>query len=652
VRADYPEAALQLLKTRPPFLDAKTNWGIQSAIGDISEYGDVALPKRLCELFPEDDTYFSWFANWAKTVSPREADRWLKDREQDKNADWYYVRLRFRAQLGTEHELLAPLEKAIRDHPDDYDRLDKYLTAMDAMRQVKGEPSLEWLTPVLKPRLAVQGFLFASKQSLSDNTRIALYEKSLVLPFTKQDAPYYAEFHRKYSAHRRREEDLTEKNLRAWTKRSLMYLYQNNGQPQKAQQLLEQLGKENPDGFDDYAGAGDIQRTSGARFFEAKILAEEPVEKAPEAPDSSADAVTSATYWLDRANYYIGRKEETRVREAFDKAIKLVPSIGTDAETLPIRGRIVAAYSAYLCQELHRPIAAYDFVHKLLESVPVTDDMVPMLVKQLQSLTELSRSVNQAMKRESDDDSDLPPVIHLDSNDPLLWAYLASQVTRSDRIQAVAAGKQETLLDYDLLENLLKEAPREKRAVLWQRAEDLLKGDSLSDRFALARKLSLIEGMESPLTERVYRSLAERTRSNPTAPISKRFPELYAYGEAIRSLWHAYERSSNYEGMLEMEAAFQNRPLSGLLTKDISPSRYLPLSRVAAKSGKLQDALRYYKSWLNQDRRVARSLRDMPELTEELRVFYKKMAEAEPECATPARVLNSKADAGRTLGGQ
>jgi thioredoxin-like negative regulator of GroEL len=105
-----------------------------------------------------------------------------------------------------------------------------------------------------------------------------------------------------------------EKPLRIWSKSKLAECYKQTKQMAKAQELLVELSKENTAGMPIYAMtqlAGAVQQQLPNRPLESMIKKAEPENK------------TSVEYWLGRAKYYQGRKEDASVIEAYKKALAL-----------------------------------------------------------------------------------------------------------------------------------------------------------------------------------------------------------------------------------------------------------------------------------------------------------------------------------------
>jgi hypothetical protein len=336
LRADYPDETLQFLTTRPPFLDAKTGWGLGYMVSQTRNYKNFAVAKRLLELFPEAPGATEWFYEWAKIVPYPEADAWLARQGVQGSGAWLDLRIQWRHDRapGTEQVLLKPLKQAVHQNPDDISLLLRYVNAVPMS---EGSEKTKWLAATLRPRLAVQCFLLADMGAIPGYVKVALYERALRLPFTKRDVTYYAEYQHKYPrgydglaySSNELEVDITEQKLRTRTKINLLNLYRQYNEPQKMQRLREQLEKDN--------GAGSRYIDSIRPELDAEATAED-FRQSPQSPD----------YWIERSRYYreVGMKKAAVA--AFQKALALTPLTAADTETVTKRGEVIQAYADYL----------------------------------------------------------------------------------------------------------------------------------------------------------------------------------------------------------------------------------------------------------------------------------------------------------------
>jgi hypothetical protein len=578
LRAEYPTQVDRLLKSRPPFLDSKTDWGIDFLLYWSGYQGDLALTQRLCELFPELASPDGWFIKWANSVSPAEADRWLAERGSGRDNIWFYERLAFRARLGTEQELLAPLEKALRENPEDYERLRNYAAAVAAAGK---RQAATWLASVIKPRLAVQGYILAGISDLPANVRIAVYEQTLALPYTRQDAAFDARHDRKYRSHDGNAfEPWTEKQIRTWTTDSLLKLYEDSGEAQKARNLR---------------GDAAIKTPPRVRAAPVKSVVEDK---------------GSAAYWLARGQDYSGRQEDTLAKEAFETVLRLLPVPPNSGPHSYIYGEVIQAYALHLAAG--SPKAAYDWLHQQLEKVPVQDPLFPVLTQQLLGYAPHPfRKGKQAGVTEAGSLAD---------DDPLLWRYLAA---RSDWTR-----------DAELLEHLIRAAPKEKRQSQWLRAEALLQGDALAQRFVLAQTVSRVEGERAAVP--LYRRILERTNNKPEQSGQRE--------RALSLLFYAYCSPIGFRGtpdlhaLVEIDAELRKqRKLRG-----VTSTSWGTLAMVAARAGEKAEAVRYFFAWVNEDRRAigegaCQRAAEMS-ITDEFRRFCRELEKTEPQCAMPARI--------------
>lgn len=576
-RADYRGETLEFLNARPHFLDSKMEWALSGAVDDASRYENIPLAKRLSELFPEIGRVSPWFEQWRKTVSVTEADQWLAKQGHQADEVWFDQRLSLRESLGTERELLAPLEKAVRKHPDDEEALLQYLRAVGILKKPQ---QMGWLTEVLKPGLAAQSYVLASWFPFPREIRQALYERSLAQPFTPKDIAWFTEYERKYPMAYpvfSKGNQLTQKQLRDWTKSALLPIYKDTNQIQKAQRLLEELIKENPNGYVGGEMAGQIQGASGARVVETKIRNDE------------AENKESAEYWLNRAQYYSGRKENAQAAESFEKALALAPMPEADKPSL--RVEVVRAYARHLwLQDITKPKKAYDFLHAQLAISPKQGNLADVIVSEMLHCAENRYE-------------------YIVYDDPVLWAHL------------------EALPEWhyhgaSLLRRLIEVTPVEKRQVQWTRAEKMLQGDAIPQRYILAQVLVYIQEWNEAV--RVHRDLLERTQDKEQRM------------DAMHSLWAVYQRTQDFAGMQRLFPEM----LAGGQWKDSPATAFFDLAIAAGQSGNKAEALRFFQAWNNQDRRATPQFYPLPSLgiENEIRSFYRQLEQNEPQCDAPRRV--------------
>lgn len=581
VRADYPDDVQRMLRARPRFLAPDQDWGLQQLVSESSGYDNILLARRLSELFPEQTYEYNWFEKWAKSTEIKDVDTWLARQGQAGEGRWFRQRLKFRARLGTEKELLAPLEAQVRAHPDRMETVEAYLRAVAATEQPQ---DTAWLAAVVRPKLAVEAFVLGGYLG-NRAAAIPVFERSLSMPFTRQDAEWYADYARRmHFAYLGPNFRLTETQLRQWTKSHLLSLYQKQGQPAKAQKLLEEITAQHPGGVPNTPlayQAGEVQANSGARVVEQRIQKAE------------AEQQDTPEYWLSRALYYSGRKEDKPAVEAFEKGLALVPM---DAEgRLTMRWRVLSEYARHLwLRNVENPVDAYRFMRKELDSTPLKGDHARALIMEL-------------LHYDNRDASRL-----IAPNDERFWAFLAAQMDWK------VHGRS-------LLEHLYRNAPAEQREATLQRAETMAKESPTAERSRALGTLMISLGK--------YERAAFWIED-----VLSRLKDKEELPSARYDLWQAYRARNNWRGMARLLSQMeQDQTLHWQSTTALRE-----LAVAAAESGAKEEAITFFQKWANQDRRpVPGELYPLPAdgLLPALRAYYARIAQTEPKSATPTRVL-------------
>ena len=584
VRADYPAETNQLLHSRPRFLSPDQSWNMSALVNESGSFDNLALAKRLCELFPEQTSAYGWFDKWARTVKPNVADVWLEEQGNTGDGRWFLERLKFRGKLGTENELLAPLEAKIRQHPSQLEPVEVYLRAVSATEKPQ---NTEWLAGVTKPKLAIENYTLGN--TLKSQAAISFFERALKIPFTPKDAQWYANYARRmHFAYLGPNFALTEKLLHTWVKGNLLRLYQETKQTAKAQKLLEEIAAQQKNGISDNFPAflaGQIQGSSGARVVEKRIKEAEPEQK------------NTPEYWLSRGAYFSGRKEDAQAIEAFEKALTLAPLPADGA--LTVRWQIVMEYARHLwLRSPETPTDAFRFVRKEFETAP--------------PVSEYARGLMSLMLNYDQYNS----VRFLMPDDVRVWDYLAAQTDWQ------VYGKE-------LLDHLVRNSPPQRESTL-SHAETMAADSSSAKR--------------SLVLATVMQSVGEHSRAQKWIQDAiGRIPDKEERESTKDSLWQSYRFTNDWRGM---ERLLKERDTTRNPDYFAAPAFY-DLAIAAADSKAKPEAWQYFMLWANQDRRSAPSqLYPLPSsgLLPELRAYYHKMAQEEPQSATPVRVLKMIGD--------
>jgi hypothetical protein len=264
-----------------------------------------------------------FLTSMAENQGQATTEAWLREksrREQESQRNWDHpagkpwaeLYCRQLAAWGKLSEHVASLRKEIEKKPNDIDLASAYLAARHALPDAE-RPSQDWLADVLRLEHALDNFILARHFSFDENYKAAIHfcDQSLACQISDYDR-------QRFSASALTQmfvpPEKVEAFLRQWTKADLAEACFHDGQLDRAQKLVEELtGKK--DGvladLGPYRFAGQVQSASGQRVVEGRI------KKAEE------EGKDSVRYWLNRAEYYIGRKENDQAEQAFQSAMKL-----------------------------------------------------------------------------------------------------------------------------------------------------------------------------------------------------------------------------------------------------------------------------------------------------------------------------------------
>jgi tetratricopeptide (TPR) repeat protein len=312
-------------------------WLVAQAVKEFIGGDDLAALRAYYErIMPTDAASAESFLRlWEKEGEAKELDAWLAQRSTQ-HVEWIRFRIYWRVKLGTLDELLDALAADVKAHPEDRARVSIYL---EANRAANKPQDVSWLEDAIAPRLAFELYeLGALLKMDAPESAARLLERSLAQPFTEQDMRLIAEREMpRYQIPPRVKN--WDKQLRLWTKRHLAEIYLEIDQPQVAQKFIEELvamkGDDDISTEDVHNLAGMVQAQSGMRVVEAKILRDETTER------------ESISYWLERAQYYTGRKEYDAVMETYRQALIHLPFKAQDRESLGTRLTLLNAFTLF-----------------------------------------------------------------------------------------------------------------------------------------------------------------------------------------------------------------------------------------------------------------------------------------------------------------
>jgi len=579
VRAGHREQAAKAIDRRAVAFPLQEKPALSHAADFLIERQEWDLARRFLERMPEAEPGWGYIlvGHWAKTGSHAEIDRWLAARAKSNPEYWFRERLRFRAELGTENELLISLAADVRAHACDLARAERYL---EAVGLVGRETDLGWMGQTCKPRLAYESFKLGSALARrSPPAAIALLERSLATPFTHQDQKLIDEEVRHWMA-AVVPQRVWDRDLRLWAKQALAASYQANGQAGKAQPLVEALAAANKSGLPHYSWAqfaGGVQDQSGARVIEDRILKAEAAN-----PDSSE-------YWLTRAKYYAGRKENAQAIEAFEKALALAPFDSSNETRMAQRHQIMREYAHYKFTTAGNHEAVRT-LQRELAVIPLDTQYASWLI---QGMLEYERD-------------DFKP-IHPGSEQ--LWSYLSAR-------------RKWDHAEERLLWRMVANVPESEREAHWIRAVSLV-------------------GNADPTRAKTLGWIMTRTNESARAiPLLKdaasRLPEGDAKKAATFTLFEAYCATNNWR---------ESETLWPAVIQRLSP-REIPdwlgkISVVAARAGAPDDAMRLWRAKANLDRTDLRALDELARLglKERLRAFYEQIKKSDLQTWVPDSAL-------------
>ena len=297
------------------------------------------------------------------------------------------------------------------------------------------------------------------------------------------------------------------------------------------------------------------------------------------AAETKPENQASPEYWLQRGLYYSGRKEEAAAVEALEKALKLAP-IPVTGETISPRWDIVMAYTRYLwLRNIDRPTEMIALLNREIALAPLEGQYAEFLFQHLVNYNSDSMHT-------------------IDAKDGRLWAFLSAQ-------------KDWSHLTW-FLKTLVKNSSADQQEGVWKQAAALAKGGPTSRAYAL--------GQTEVLWGDARRAIPILEEALPRATGEQ------ARWELLSTLWSARSTLKDWQGMAD------------LLRKNPSLGSTLEIANAAATSGANAEAMRYFRNWFNQDRRLFAEFPTNPQpgIVELLRAFYRRLENDEPRCATPA----------------
>lgn len=565
----------------PPLAE---RWVVAGAVKEIIGNDDLSALKAYYErIMPTDASGAENFLRlWDKEGDAKELDAWLAARAEQ-NVEWIRYRIYLRAKLGTIGELLDTLAAEVKANPQDSKRVSLYLQANNAANKLQ---DVSWLVDALAPRFAFELYeLGALLKTDAPESAAKLLERSLEQPFTEEDMRLIRErVITRFQVQPRVRN--WEKQLRFWTKRHLAELYRTMNQPQTAQRLIEELVAMKGDDImaeDVHQLAGTVQAQSGMRVVEAKILRDEASERA------------SVSYWLERARYYIGRKEYDAVMETYRQALAFLPFKPQDAATVRTCLTLLDDFAFFATsrntsedgKQRERRAEIEQILRREFTATPLETDYAFGLARII-----------------VDDDFKFD-----DLRDALF-------VKDKDSLQRILAARNEwTDEDRRLIEGIVcrERLSPETKANYWTQLEALAKNGALSRTSQLADAMLSCDEPRRAIPLLV--SYLNQTR--------EQHDESAAFREeqALSNLFSAYLGAGNWQAAEKLLFTRDDLPVNQL-TYDLTRIAF-----TATGKGAMSDAMRLWQVKSNLDRRQLDGLAQLAttKAREPLREFYVQM---------------------------
>jgi tetratricopeptide (TPR) repeat protein len=532
---------------------------------------DWSTARYFLERMPQAEPGWGYvlIKQWASTGNAKEIDAWLVERANANPSYWLRERLRFRSDQGTAGELVEELASEVHRQPQSAEAA---LAFLEATSMVNNR-NIAWLGDVCRPASAYPSYRVGKALRSAPSAAIKLLEHSLEMPFTKQDAAQMAAVRAPMAMARPTSDPPLETQLRYATKQELLTALHAAGRSQRAQQVMEELARAQPDGlppsgFDRLAG--QVQAASGARVVQQRFQA---AEKENE---------HNADYWLRRAAYFTGRKEHAEAIAAYEKAMQLAqpdPDKPGPLSAAVLRSSVLSSFVSFL-ENSHQTSAAV----RLLE-----DELQAAAPEGLyaQRIIAVVLSGRDALLSKVDPER--------------LWGYLAAR-PRWDH--------QEGRLLMRMMQLTGEQAPRS-----WQRAEGLARDGDPSRAAVLGWVMTRADASARAIA---WLKSAWQRLEKPDER------ERVAF-----TLFEAYLDTNDWRSAEEMWPIARQR-----LTSNELPDWLGRIALSAAVAGDPADALRLWKQRTNLDRGSLKHLDEMLRAgqREPLLAFYHSLAEQDADC--------------------
>ena len=526
---------------------------------------------------------------WASNGDLKELDTWLAERS-DRNKEWLMLRVQARAKSGTAGEVLDGLAAEVRANPSDWERLNLYLEANNRAGAIQ---DIKWLAETFEARTAFDYFQLAGiLRSHSPQVGAKLLLKSLEVPFTDADAKLLSDEINRYRSVAISIKINWEKQLRYWTKRSLIETYQQMNQPLAAQPLVEELVAMKVDDIltnDIHKLAGEVQSDSGQRVVETKILRDEVARR------------STSAYWLERARYYNGREEYRLERDTYRQALIALAANPNDSKALNERFDVVRMFTFFLDQE-HNGKEDRAELEKLLtvelSSVPPETGYALQIARLItQNELELDALQNSLL-----------------TNRPSFLARLLNGRREWN--------KAERFLISDIMDH--DDVPPDLRDKIWSSLELLVRDPGSMRAYFLADAMQDTDEYQRAIP--LWRGYIEHANPSNWEGYKR---------EAISNLFTAYCKTKQWRAAEKFLLAQQDS-----LWRDL-PKALAEVAVAAAQQNAIEDAMRLWRKSTNLDRPNLEALQQLARTSAKplLLAMYTKMKTEAPQSTIPDLAL-------------
>jgi tetratricopeptide (TPR) repeat protein len=548
--------------------DNLQNWDMAKAVVEMfaDNVSEIALDNRLLKHLAD--------SGW----TTEKIDEWLAGMPKGVNQFWVKERLRFNMANGSGETLLKELMNVARSNPDDIDGaiafFDAYIYARHGERDKK---ELAWMGQAFKPKLATQACDFASRfENLNDwETASAFYRQAIEIPLTDDEVKRLA-MNRQAIMPGSTLKAAFDVQIREGLAKCLLELSKKD-EAQKWMVEAADIREKNKLGRNAVL-AGLIQGESGQRTIEGRIKAEE--KKSENDP----------AYWRERADYYRGRKENSKEEDALKKGLALTtpqesPERASKGQ-MDWRSWMLSDYARFLSRD-NRIAEAIALLRKEIEESPAT--------------SESSKKAANLLAFDFEK--------QIIADDEVLWKWLS--------------GRQKwEYTEERLLWRMLENAKKDDLDKHFSHAEEIVKDKDPSRASTLGWIMNRMNSAKRSIP--LLKSAIENSQD-------KELVEKTTF-----TLLESYLDTGDWKNAEKIFPVASKRLTSGEL-----PQWYSKIAVSAAKAGAKEDAMRIWACIANINPSSTAGLDSLAKtgLKNELIEFYRKMKEEMPSSEIPDKVI-------------